>query len=48
MACPSQAMTGSGELRFNGDTYEGLVKIMAQRKEMAMKINGKRLGDCTQ
>ena len=48
MACPSQQMTGSGELKFNGDTYEGLVKIMAQQKEMAMKFNGKRLGDCTQ
>ena len=48
MACPSQQMTGSGELKFNGDTYEGLVKIMAQQKEMAMKFNGKRVGDCTQ
>jgi hypothetical protein len=47
MACPSQSMTGSGELKFNGDTYEGLVKMMAQQKEMAMKFNGKRLGDCT-
>ena len=47
MACASQDMTGSGELRFNGDTYEGVVKVMAQGKEMAMKFTGKRLGDCT-
>ena len=48
MACPSQGMTGTGELKFNGDTYEGLVKIMAQQREMNMKFNGKRVGDCTQ
>lgn len=47
MACPSQSTTGSGELKFNGDTYEGLVKMMMQQKEMAMKFNGKRVGDCT-
>jgi uncharacterized protein DUF3617 len=48
MACASQGMTGSGELKFAGDSYEGLVKMMMQQKEMAMKLNGKRLGDCTQ
>ncbi|MET0168049.1 MAG: DUF3617 family protein [Vicinamibacterales bacterium] len=48
MACPSQQMTGSGELKFDGDTYAGLVKIIAQGKEMNMKFNGKRVGDCTQ
>lgn len=48
MACPSQSMTGTGELRFNGDSYEGAVKVMAQGKEMAMKFTGKRIGDCTQ
>jgi uncharacterized protein DUF3617 len=47
MACPSQDMTGSGELKFNGDTYEGLVKMLAQQKQMTMKFNGKRVGDCT-
>lgn len=48
MACSSTGMTGSGELRFNGDAYEGLVKMMVQQQEMSMKITGKRLGDCTQ
>ena len=48
MACPSQGMTGSGELKFDGDTYAGLVKIMTQGKDMNMKFNGKRVGDCTQ
>ena len=48
MACPSQQMTGTGELKFDGDTYAGLVKIMTQGKDMNMKFNGKRVGDCTQ
>ena len=48
MSCAGpQPMTGTGELRFNGDTYEGVVKMMMEQKEMAMKFSGKRLGDCT-
>ena len=49
MACSgAQPMTGSGELRFKGDTYEGLIKMVMDQKEMGMKLSGKRLGDCTQ
>jgi hypothetical protein len=49
MACTGQQpMTGSGEMRFNGDSYEGTMKMMMQGMEMSMKLSGKRLGDCTQ
>ena len=48
MACTGQQpMTGSGELKFNGDTYDGLVKMMMDQQQMTMKMSGKRLGDCT-
>ena len=49
MACTGQPpTTASGELRFTGDTYDGLIKMMAEQQQMSMKISGKRLGDCTQ
>jgi hypothetical protein len=50
MACMGQpSMTGTGELRFTGDAYDGLVKMtMDQQQQMTMKMSGKRLGDCTQ
>jgi hypothetical protein len=48
MACTGQAaMTGTGELRFTGDAYEGLMKMMMDQHQMTMKMSGKRLGDCT-
>ena len=47
MACSGrEAMTGSGEMTFNGDTYVGLMKMTTSRGDMAMKYSGKRLGDC--
>ena len=49
MACAgAQPMTGTGELRFMGDSYEGTVKMVMDQKEMGMKLSGKRLGECTQ
>lgn len=49
MACTGQpSMTGTGELRFTGDAYEGLVKMTMDQQQMTMKMSGKRLGDCTQ
>ena len=49
LACTgAQPMTGTGEMRFKGDTYEGLMKMVMDQKEMGMKISGRRLGDCTQ
>jgi hypothetical protein len=48
MACTGQAsMTGTGELRFTGDAYDGLVKMTMDQHQMTMKMSGKRLGDCT-
>jgi hypothetical protein len=47
MACTGQpATTGTGEMRFTGDAYEGLMKMTMDQRQMSMKISGKRLGDC--
>ena len=48
VACSGQQpMTGSGELKFNGDAYDGVIKMMMNQQQMTMKMAGKRLGDCT-
>jgi hypothetical protein len=48
MACTGQpAMSGSGEMKFDGDTYTGVMKMTTEGREMTMKYSGKRLGDCT-
>jgi len=48
MACTgANAMTGEGEVRFSGDAYDGTVKMAMPQGSMAMKMSGKRLGDCT-
>jgi hypothetical protein len=39
-------MTGTGEILVTGDTYEGQVTVSAPTP-MAMKMSGKRVGDCT-
>ena len=44
MAC--KEMAGTGEITFKGDTYEGLMNVTSPH-EMAMKMSGKRVGDCT-
>jgi hypothetical protein len=48
MACTgSQKMTGSGELVFNGDSYDGAITMtMDPQGQMKMKLSGKRVGDC--
>jgi hypothetical protein len=51
MKCDGQtAMTGTGEITFNADTYIGLMKITTDRggqpMTMNMKYTGKRIGDC--
>jgi Protein of unknown function (DUF3617) len=44
----AQAMTGSGEIVYSGDTYTGTMKMdMGGRGAMTMKYTAKRLGDCT-
>ena len=49
IACTGQqAMTGTGEMRFDGDTYEGFMKMAMEQQQMTMKYSGKRLGDCTE
>ena len=48
MVCTgAQAMTGSGEITFTDDTYQGTMKMTTAQGDMSMKMSGKRLGDCT-
>ena len=48
MKCEGQnAMTGTGEMTYTGDTYTGTMNMNAAGRSMVMKMNGKRLGDCT-
>lgn len=49
MTCTGEtAMSGTGELTYATDTYDGWMKMKMDGAEMAMKYTGKRLGDCTQ
>jgi hypothetical protein len=48
IACTSpDAMTGTGEMTFADDSYTGTMKMNMAQGAMAMKMEGKRLGDCT-
>jgi hypothetical protein len=48
VTCSSpQAMTGTGEMTFADDTYTGTMKMNMAQGAMSMKMEGKRLGDCT-
>ena len=42
-----QAMTGTGEMTFGDDSYTGVMKMNMAQGAMSMKMEGKRLGDCT-
>ena len=39
-------MTGNGELKFVGDTYDGALNATMAMGSMTIKLSGKRLGDC--
>ena len=41
-----QAMTTTGEMTFNDDSYTGTMKADMAQGQMTMKMAGKRLGDC--
>lgn len=48
MACTgAQAMTGDGEMVFNGDSYTGKMNMNMAQGQMTMQYTGKRIGDCT-
>jgi hypothetical protein len=49
VACTGQeAMSGTGEMTFKSDTFDGLMKMThPQMGELTMKMTGKRTGDCT-
>lgn len=47
MSCAgAQPVNGEGELTFAGDAYTGTMKMQMAQGSMAMKMSGKRLGDC--
>ena len=47
MKCEGQtAMTGTGEMTYTGDTYNGVMNMTTSGQQMTMKLAGKRLGDC--
>ena len=49
MSCSEpHAMTGTGEIIVDGDTYTGTMKMNMDQGQMTMKYNAKRLGDCEQ
>ena len=41
-----EAMSGTGEITYGENTYEGVMKMERQGQTMTMKYAGKRLGDC--
>ena len=48
LACTgAQAMTGDGEMVFDGDSYTGRMNMTMSQGAMVMKYSGKRVGDCT-
>ena len=48
IACTSpDAMTGTGEMTFADDSYTGTMMMNMAQGAMSMKMEGKRLGDCT-
>jgi hypothetical protein len=47
MSCPSEGMTGTGEVLYTENSYTGTMKMNARGQDMTMKYTGKRLGDCT-
>lgn len=48
ITCSSpQPMTGTGEMTFGDDSFTGAMKMNMAQGAMAMKMEGKRLGDCT-
>lgn len=49
MTCAEpQPMTGTGEIRVEGDTYTGSMKMTGPQGQMSMKYDAKRLGDCVE
>ena len=41
-----EAMSGTGEITYGENTYDGVMKMERQGQTMTMKYTGKRLGDC--
>ena len=42
-----EAMSGTGEITYGENTYDGVMKMVREGQTMTMKYTGKRLGECT-
>lgn len=42
-----EAMSGTAEVTYSDNSYDGVMKMDRQGQVMTMKYSGKRLGDCT-
>jgi hypothetical protein len=41
-----EPVTGTGKITYDGDTYDGIMKIHMRETEMVTRYKGKYLGDC--
>jgi hypothetical protein len=47
MSCTGQmAISGDGEMVFDGDTYKGTINSTTEQGAMTLRMSGKRLGSC--
>ena len=42
-----EAMSGTAEITYGENTYDGVMKMVREGQTMTMKYTGKRLGDCS-
>ena len=47
LACPSQQLTGNGEITYEADTFTGKMTMKVGANEMTAKYSGKWLSTCT-
>jgi hypothetical protein len=48
MVCTGrEKMSGTGEIIYKGDTYDGVMKMTMDQGQMTMKYSARRLGECT-
>ncbi|MGC4071795.1 MAG: DUF3617 family protein [Nibricoccus sp.] len=48
MACTKpEAMTGSGDITYSGDSYQGTMTMSAKGMDMTNTMSGKKVGTCT-
>ncbi len=43
---PEGKSTATGNINYDGDTFEGTIKMKIEGMEMIQNLNGQRIGDC--